>query len=301
MSEALRAIVLAYDGSAAARGAAQLAFRIAGACEADVLATHVLETAWGTPSHAEAMADFERTLAEETSSWERQLAALEALAPERTPFRLSVTRGEVAAKLLETLEAEHASLAVAGTHGVGGIRPLLGSVSHQLVEHAPCPVLLVREQQVEGPPTILAAIDGSAASLAGLELAQALAAGFGATLRLVHVLDPHIPFSPQQSPAALDLMRGHARQMLHDARATVQAPLDDVVEDLREGDPRAELIKACQEHAPAIIVTASRGVGGFRGLLLGSTARELVNHAPCPVLVTRAATVGEEGVPAARA
>ncbi len=100
---------------------------------------------------------------------------------------------------------------------------------------------------------------------------------------------------------ALDLMREHARRMLHAARTTVCAPLDAVVEDLREGDPRAELVRASREHAPAIVVAASRGVGGFRRLLLGSTSRELVNHAACPVLVTRARVVDEVGAPPGRA
>lgn len=35
-------------------------------------------------------------------------------------------------------------VALAGTHGVGGLKPLLGSMSHQLVEHAPCPVLVTK-------------------------------------------------------------------------------------------------------------------------------------------------------------
>ena len=68
---------------------------------------------------------------------------------------------------------------------------------------------------------------------------------------------------------------------------TVRAPLDEVVEELREGSSREELVAACAEQSPAIAVVGSRGVGGFRGLLLGSTARQLVNHAACPVLVTR--------------
>ncbi len=218
------------------------------------------------------------------SEAQRELAALAGLVPAGLAPAMRVLHGPPAATLVEYLRESEADLVVMGTHGVGGLKALL-------MEHAPCSVLLVRQDlPTRGHVTVLPAVDGSEASLVGLLAAQSVASALGATLCLVHALDPHIPFaSMEPTPEMLELMRRSGEKVLHDARATVSAPIDQVTEDLRLEHPREALLAACEEHMPAIAVVGSRGIGGFHGLLVGSAARELANHAPCPVLITRPA------------
>lgn len=54
-----------------------------------------------------------------------------------------IVQGNAAAVLLRA--AENADLLVVGSHGLGGFAGLLlGSVSTQVLHHAPCPVLVLR-------------------------------------------------------------------------------------------------------------------------------------------------------------
>ena len=79
-----------------------------------------------------------------------------------------------------------------------------------------------------------------------------------------------------------------------------QALLEDMVEGLadeRDGGPpelllqsvagpAAQALMQSAAHAELLVVGA-RGVGGLRGVLLGSVSRQCAHHAPCPTVVVR--------------
>ena len=283
-------LVVAYDGSKPAAAAVELAFELARRRGARLTLAYVLELSDPYREVPQVAPGIER--AEE--DWRRQLAALVAGASDGASVETKVlVANKAAPALLELLRERRAEVLVGGTHGVGGLkRTLLGGVSQQLLEHARCSVLLVRERPpLEGPRTVVAGLDGSGATPAVVAMAGRAAVVLSAQLVLAHAADELIPSfaSIDQKHALRAWAREQGQRILDEARASVAAPLEAVAEDLREGRAPHELVALCDERRPVLAVVGSRGLHGFKGLLLGSTARHLVNNAPSPVLIVRTA------------
>ena len=82
-------------------------------------------------------------------SSERILQMLESVRPSdpKLAFTHRLVMGDPAAEIVAVAQAEQAELVVMGTHGRTGFsRFLMGSVAESVVRHAPCPVLIYREQ-----------------------------------------------------------------------------------------------------------------------------------------------------------
>lgn len=64
-----------------------------------------------------------------------------------------------------------------------------------------------------------------------------------------------------------------------------QVASDDVTIERRvvTGSAPDALLRAAREGD--LLVVGSRGLGGFKGLLLGSVSQQVVHHAPCPVVI----------------
>ncbi|MFE7804516.1 universal stress protein [Streptomyces sp. NPDC057430] len=137
---------------------------------------------------------------------------------------------------------------------------------------------------------VVVGVDGSASSLAAVEAAAREARWRDAGLRVVHAfLWPamHVPLGPSPLGPPEGGLRNMVERVVAEAvaRARSTAPGVDVSHAVVTGEPLTVL--EAQSRAADLVVVGSRGMGGFVGLLIGSTAVHLAAHGQCPVLVVR--------------
>jgi nucleotide-binding universal stress UspA family protein len=144
---------------------------------------------------------------------------------------------------------------------------------------------------------ICCAIDFSAASQAAMDAAADLARRFGADLMLAHAVVGTAP--PESFPLGADEALVELEPLMARWRAAAARRADRPVSStVLVGDAADEIVRHARGHACDLVVLGTRGRAGPAGLLADSVAERVVRHAPCAVLVVRAAPARE---PARRA
>jgi nucleotide-binding universal stress UspA family protein len=156
-------------------------------------------------------------------------------------------------------------------------------LSHQVTVVGRSPV--AHDPSVE---TIVVGVDGSPESLGALRWAAAEAVLHGARVVALTARGPGT--GGQAAPAEQGGAEGSpvdARSAPdgHIASALGPAPAVDVEARIVEDAPAAALLDAAT--SADLLVVGARGLGGFRGLLLGSVSQTCLHHAPVPVVIVR--------------
>jgi nucleotide-binding universal stress UspA family protein len=272
-------LVVGVDGSDHSRRALRWAGVVAGAAKVPI---RVVES-WSQPAFAAFPGATAPTPPEEMDELVRQDAtaiAAEVLGSDTAvSVAVDVRRGPPARAILQAVRP--GSVLVLGSRGRGGFKGLLlGSVSQECVEYAPCPVVVVRtDRTLEAGDTILVGKDDSPGARYALGWAHTLAVAAGAELHAVHAWEAT---ASERPPRLQERLKSRAAQAVE---GWTQHLDDEVETDEMEGDPRDVLVKAAERLDPALIVVGRRGSGGLRSTLLGSTANHLVRQSPSNVAV----------------
>jgi nucleotide-binding universal stress UspA family protein len=290
--------MVAYDGSPGAEKALDLLAALDLPSGSSITLLTVLEPAidvFGAPGFTDGSGAAEAD-AMLIADLQELLASAAAKLPQRYRVDTRVIRGRPATSLLSEAELMRPDLIVVGSRGHGPFASiLLGSVSTELVDHAPCPVLVARRSTVE---RIVIGTDGSDAARHALDVVNGWPCLAGLPLIVTAVAPRTETWASAISPALVsewpqalsDLNReaeAKARRSADDAARVLAAAGHPATVEVRCGDAADQLIAVADSRGADLIVVGSRGLTSWSRLLLGSVARKIILHARQSVLVVR--------------
>ncbi|MEU8511096.1 universal stress protein [Kitasatospora sp. NPDC048722] len=204
------------------------------------------------------------------------------LAAERHPD-LGITPRLVEGRPVRVLReaADEAGQLVLGVRRLTEARSALpiGSKGASLVGHLDCPIALVPEpaEGLSGPAPVVVGVDGSEASRAAIGFAFEEASLAGADVQAVEVRRT----SEVDRPGLIEESLVDLSESL--AGWQEKYPQVRVRREVLTGAP-APMLAAVATRARCLVI-GSRGLGGFRGLLFGSTGRALVHRCTVPLVI----------------
>ena len=141
-------VLLATDGSKEAELAAESASKLAAGTGSELHVLHVLALPIDTQDPSSFEPEVRRRMEERTRArLEELVGEIESSGGKVAGSHLGVGRAD--AEIVDLAEEVGVGLIVMGSRGHGPVRrALTGSVSESVVRHAPCPVLVVRPEEV---------------------------------------------------------------------------------------------------------------------------------------------------------
>lgn len=144
---------------------------------------------------------------------------------------------------------------------------------------------------------ILVPIDGSDHSVKALDYALDIATRCAASLHILiaytltaetfHLVQRVLPHTVAASYGRE--VKEQNEQILSDAvhHAQTTHPHLTITHSLVQGRPAERIVEAVKDGQYDLIVMGSRGIGGIKGVLLGSVADRVADHATCPVMIVK--------------
>jgi nucleotide-binding universal stress UspA family protein len=226
-------------------------------------------------------------------------------------LQTATIQGRPASALVDEARDWGADLIIVGSRGHGRIATMvLGSVSAEVVDHAPCPVLVARHPAVR---RAMLAEDGSAQAAAARRLVLTLPMFRDMPVDVVSVGHDAATVDQLQTmrvpagarPTGLDA--GIATQLEHVEleRSAFETLAEQSATELRlagiaaeatgcVGDPAESIVALAEGRGVDLIVMGTHGRTGLDRIRLGSVARNVLLHSHASVLVTRGGTPSAE-------
>lgn len=207
----------------------------------------------------------------------RQLHEIARALPAPGTYRVEVREDGAARAMLAVATEFGADLIVVGPHGGRETTRGIGTTAERLIRTSPVPVLLVAHARPRPPKQMLVPVDRGDLTPLVLEWTDFLARRGGVGTTLMHVLDP----SKRSDGDSVTVRDDQWLSGLvgEDSESSPAATFTVA------GKPADEILAAAARLEAELIVMGRRGRSRVLSGVVGSTASDVLRHAPCPVLV----------------
>jgi len=205
---------------------------------------------------------------------------------------VAVTASDVGEAIMMQAQIDSVDLIVMRSRRRPHRAALLGSTAESVCRSAPCPVLVMHndEQEIAGNlARVLVAYDFSDYAELALKYGLSIAQEHQAELHLLHVLpprsvnEPEIAWFPVGGESAYHTA---ARRLQRVVPAEVHLWCD-VKTAVSEGHPYREILNYAEKNEIDLISVGAHGAGFGMRALFGSNVDRVLRQSPCPVLVAR--------------
>ena len=291
----IRTILVPLDGSERAESVLPYVEQIAGRAGANLLLLTAVyrPSAWGESPMREDLAD---ETAEARTYLESEADRLKA---KGLNVKTTIAYQREADSILSAAADEDVDLIAMSTHGRSGIsRWILGSVADKVLHATHRPLLLVRAREAEerAPAPIdriVVPLDGSELSLSVLPYVEEVAEALGASLILVHAVQPldiypGSEMTPTRVGDILDDLLAQGQSFLTRVAQEIEARVKVKVRSVVNiGFAVDEIVRIAQEVNAGLIGMATHGRSGAGRWIMGSVANAVVRRTNLPCLVIR--------------
>ena len=210
-----------------------------------------------------------------------------------SPYRAIVTKAE----------EWKPDLVVVGSHGRSAAgRAVLGSVSQQVLHHAPCSVRVARRPDdisrlAEEPPKLVVGIDGSPDAAAAISAVAMRPWPKGTRVQVIVAVDLRAATAlmalgpPEGAYASLVPAASDEKAWAHEAAENAAQELRDnglaAAPLVLPGDPKRVLVDVAQRWGADCIFVGAKGHSRLERFLLGSVSSAVAARANCSVEVVR--------------